>query len=72
MHKEYFQIFKDIVHRIDFDYHLRKYKENVVHGKINWHDTLRNNPIGFSQYFCSPYLIPVSGIFLIVRLATNF
>jgi hypothetical protein len=51
MYKEYFQIFKDIVHRIHFDYPLRKYKEYVVHGKINWHDTLRNNPIGFPIKF---------------------
>jgi hypothetical protein len=51
MYKEYFQIFKDVVSRIHFDYPLKKYKDRAIQGKILWNDTLRQNPIGFPLNF---------------------
>lgn len=51
MYKEYFQIFKEIVNSIHFDYPFEKYKDKLIYGKINWDDTLRKNPIGFPLNF---------------------
>lgn len=51
LYKEYFKIFGKIINKIRFDYPLEKHTEGLIHGKINWNETLKKYPVGFPFRF---------------------
>lgn len=51
IYKEYFAIFREIIHRIHFDYPTKKVLSNFLQGKIDWEGTIRNNYASYPVKF---------------------
>lgn len=44
LYKEYFQIYSDIINKINFDYPKKEYSGKFIKGVIDWSETLKKTP----------------------------
>ena len=51
---EYFEIYRKILKRINFEYPPKEYSSKKIDGKINWHKTIRKSKTFFPLYKKSP------------------
>ena len=50
LYQKYFQIYRNILNQIHFDYPKEK-QIGRIEGRINWSETIRNNPVEFPMNF---------------------
>lgn len=51
LYEQYFEIYRNIMRRINFDYPAKRFSERYIRGKIDWTETLRKNTSKFPTTF---------------------